>query len=283
MSKAGSDTKSKKTRATKPEPFIYGGSRVPDWFAANPTARALAKKISDDVAAATPEGLAEILQAGVYNFLWKNRVYEYADLPQNQKTAFGEYLEILLIKALNWTKNSDGLDVRFLLMVDGELVVYDTDIKASCSKINRPNDYMQPPDPSKKKRKSGRISMQIPMGHQISKESRAFINILISVDTYRDNFSLGILDCAQEGFVEELKKPKEGETLGGPPRDQKSALTTKGKEQVLWILHMHPMMPNHLINDKEKIAAYWAIDDRNYTEHREKALKVLNERKAIND
>lgn len=45
MSKAGSDTKPKKTMAAKPEPFVCGCDRAPDWFAANQTARALAARM----------------------------------------------------------------------------------------------------------------------------------------------------------------------------------------------------------------------------------------------
>jgi hypothetical protein len=245
------------------------GQEIPadHWFSRNKLAQALAEKINQDLLGVGLDNVSKVFYVKIYNYFYRNRCLEYKFLAQQQKTAFGEYLERVLISLLRWKKNPTGLDVTFRLIVDGEEVEVESDIKSSSSTINRPKEPKETKKGKKPRRRRATIedNKPIPLGQQISLESRDKINVLISVDTYNNNISIGILDCSQEGFVSEIKKhKKDGAPAGGPARDLKSPLTTEGKWEIVWIVFKLPIDPNPLLPLGREVRLLWGLDDRNY-------------------
>lgn len=236
------------------------------WFSNNKVAQALAAKINQDLLDVGLHNVSKVFSVKVYNYFYRNRVLEYKFLAQQQKTAFGEYLERVLISLLGWKKNPTGLDVTFRLIVDGEEVDLLSDIKSSSDTTNRPKEPKEGATPKKpRKSRTSEENKPMPLGHQISLESRDHINVLISVDTYKYNLSIGILDCSQKGFVNEIKKRKKnGDPAGGPARDLKSPLTKEGKWEVVWIVFKLPMDANLLPQLEQEVKRLWNLDDENY-------------------
>lgn len=229
-------------KRAKYEPTIYSeGMKLPEWhwFNSKKEALPLAIRICESIAAVGLEKLSDDFHCSIYWYIFKNGSLEYSTLTQNQKTSFGEHCELFLIDKLGWNKNGKGHDAKMHIQIDEELVVHDIEIKSSSNSYNKPK-----PDEPKTRRGPPKTN-PIPSAWQISKECANRINLLKSVDTYANNFSIGILDCGQEGFLSELIIPKEDKPLpGGPRRDGKRSVTSLGKENIVWILYKAPLKPN---------------------------------------
>jgi hypothetical protein len=203
------------------------------------------KKVGD-------KALADAIYFNTYKYINRNRCTEYSALTQNQKTAFGEFIQKVLTDLFDWRENDTGPDVKIALVLNGRLQFYDMDIKLSSNARNK----------GKKKRAKG----SMPDQWQISRECYGRINFLVSIDTYRNNFSIGMLDCSQEGFLSKLKKPKKNQVLGGPQRDGKRSITPLGRKNIVWIKYKMPMKPNPLRTRKNILRDYWERCEREFEE-----------------
>lgn len=237
-------------KRAKSEPTVYSEDmKLPEghWFHVKKEARPLAEKFRDCIFGIGLEKTSDEFWRAINWYIFKNGSLEYSTLTQNQKTAFGEYCELFFIDLFGWEKNEKGHDAKLYIEVDGETFAHDIEIKCSSNSNNKPDDTVAP-----KTRRGPPKTNPIPSAWQISKESADRINFLISVDTYANNFSIGILDCGQEGFLSELVVPKENEPLpGGPKRDGKRTVTPLGKENIVWIVHKSPMKPNPFASRKD--------------------------------
>lgn len=236
-----------------PTIFREGLELDPDhWFWKRPLALPLATAVWRAIEEIGDEKLTDTIHLETYGYIGRNRCTEYSEIPQQQKTAFGEFIQIGLTKLFEWQGNKKGLDVKLALDLDGIIEFCDMEIKASNTSIN------------KGKKKKNDQSGPMPDQWQISLECAGEINLLISVDTYHDNFSIGLLDCSQEGFLKEINKPKNNKAVGGPQRDGKKSLTTLGKNNIVWIRYRMPMDPNPLPERAETLKEYWERCDREF-------------------
>lgn len=247
MSDEGSGSK----KRGRYEPTIYlEGMILPDghWFNLRKEAKPLANEFRSCIFGVGLEKVSDEFWRAIYWYIFKNGSLEYSTLTQNQKTSFGEYCELFFIDLFGWKKNDKGHDAKLDIEVDGETVAHNIEIKCSSNSSNKPDpDEVE----AQKTRRRPPKTNPIPSAWQISKECADRINFLISVDTYANNFSIGILDCSQDGFLSELVIPKENEPLpGGPKRDGKRTVTPLGKQNIVWIVYKSPLKPNPFISRK---------------------------------
>jgi hypothetical protein len=228
------------------------------WLNQNREYRAFAEALHKIIEEIGPEKLSEAIHRAETKFMMERGVKEFKKLSPVDKRYLGEIREHALVKTLGLPKNDEGLDTYLLISVEGLEKVVKADIKSSEKTTNkdRIEENERRIEENKKRieenKRLKKLLKMLPPSKDflISRECWGSLCILISMCTYSNKISIGLLDCSVEGFLNPLVRPNKA--AGGPGRDDKRSLSTLGKNEILWILHMFDMPHNPLICDEDK-------------------------------
>jgi hypothetical protein len=228
------------------------------WLNQNREYRAFAEALHKIIEEIGPEKLAEAIHRAEIKFMMERGVKEFEELSPVDKRYLGEVREHALVHTLGLPKNDEGLDTYLLISVEGLEKEVKADIKSSEQKTNkdRIEENKKRIEENKKRiEENKRLKKPLKMlppskDFLISRECWGSLCILISMCTYSNKISIGLLDCSVEGFLAPLdRKNKEA---GGPGRDDKRSLSALGKNEIFWILYMFDMPHNPLICDEDE-------------------------------
>jgi hypothetical protein len=242
-------TKKKGTQNDAPK-YQYSRDFKPDkrsWICKNPSALPIAQHILDSIESIGAKKVADKISIEISKYIWYRAEVEHKELSDTDKTNIGTICEEVLLKMFGWTKNDEGKDTTLRIKVLGVEINKDIDFKSSVSSYNK--------------------NHKMPSGWQISLECQKDICILVSYCPITFRFSLGILDCSVSGYLSPIvsrsrTKGVQKTNGGGPKRDKKRPISTKGKENILWLIFEIKTVKNPMPEHRELFLRIRAKVDR---------------------